>query len=228
MKISLMPYMLSLKGKHTDNVEFVNYKDKENNEVISFWRMKRNRTIRNNGFALLEVVFAFAILELALLAIISAFPSLTKLNKNAWQLSVATQLAQEKMEEIKSGNRFLWEPDDTSDLKSLYEASKNCKPSPSEDNLNVKFDKGYMNWVCSCGENNEIKLALTPNVSDCKCSRCNSNIPEMLTKLPDCTRVWWGEKDPGGSSDLQVIKVKVIWTEGKMTKSITLSTLYYL
>jgi len=70
------------------------------------------------GFSLLEIVFAFAILELALLAIIGAFPAITRLNKRAWNQSVATQLAQEKMEEILAGNRAIWS---TEDLSSLSE-----------------------------------------------------------------------------------------------------------
>lgn len=60
------------------------------------------------GFALIEVVFAFAILEMAILAIISAFPVITRMNKKAWNKSVAVQLAQEKMEEILAGNHAIW------------------------------------------------------------------------------------------------------------------------
>ncbi len=55
----------------------------------------------------MEVVFAFAILELAILALIGVFPAITRLNKQAWNQSVATQLAQEKMEEILAGDRYL-------------------------------------------------------------------------------------------------------------------------
>jgi len=61
------------------------------------------KIVRKRGFSLLEVVFAFAILELALLAIIGAFPAISRLNRNAWNVSVATQLAQAKMEEITTG-----------------------------------------------------------------------------------------------------------------------------
>ncbi|MCE1247323.1 MAG: type II secretion system GspH family protein [Firmicutes bacterium] len=172
---------------------------------------------KNKGFALLEVVFAFAILELALLAIISAFPSLTKLNRSAWQVSVAAQLAQEKMEEIKSDNHFLWEPSGITEDKDMVTAAAQQSP-PARDNFNP--DMGDKYWICTCGTEN--------NASVVKCTKCNKDMPAMLTNLPDCTRVWWGEKDPGGNSNLQIIKVKIMWTDGKIKRSKTLSALYYL
>lgn len=55
----------------------------------------------------MEVVFAFAILELALLALIGTFPGILKMNKDAWYMTVATQLAQQKMEEILAKNYFI-------------------------------------------------------------------------------------------------------------------------
>ncbi len=57
----------------------------------------------SRGFSILEVVFAFAMLELVLLAIIGSFPAITRLNKNAWNQSVAVQLAQQKIEELMTG-----------------------------------------------------------------------------------------------------------------------------
>ncbi len=59
-------------------------------------------TRSKNGFSILEVVFAFALLELVMLALIGAFPTVARLNKNAKFLSYANQYAQEKMEEIIS------------------------------------------------------------------------------------------------------------------------------
>lgn len=141
--------------------------------------MKRRANI---GFVLLEVVFAFAVLELALLAIISAFPAITKLNKNAWYVSIATQLAQEKMEEILSGNRFIWSTDSVGNL--------------TDDQL--------------------IAQATINGQKD------------NPTSLPGCTRIWWGERDPAGSADIQLVRVKVFWMENKKRRSVILCTLYYL
>ncbi len=69
--------------------------------------MIRRINIKRSGFSLLEVVFAFAILELGLLALIGTFPAIMSMNRNAWQMTVATQLATEKMEEILSKGYFI-------------------------------------------------------------------------------------------------------------------------
>lgn len=133
------------------------------------------------GFSLLEVVFAFAILELALLAIIGAFPAITRLNKQAWNQSVATQLAQEKMEEILAGNRAIWSTGVVGDL--------------TDEQLKTQTQ--------------------------------SQNQLDNPTDLSSCTRMWWGEQDPSGSSDIQVIRIRILWQEGKMQKSVTLCSLFY-
>jgi len=82
------------------------------------------------GFSILEVVFAFAILELGLLAIIGSFPSITKMNKEAWKVSIATQSAQQKIEEVLQGRYDLY--------KTTYTAIWPAKDYPRDIDGSVR------------------------------------------------------------------------------------------
>lgn len=54
------------------------------------------------GFSLIEVMVAFGILTLALVSLVGAFPNALAINKGAENISIASYLAQDKMEEINS------------------------------------------------------------------------------------------------------------------------------
>lgn len=58
--------------------------------------------INSFGFSLIEALVAVAILLIGILAISSAFPLALKINQTAEQATIATNLAQAKMEEIFS------------------------------------------------------------------------------------------------------------------------------
>lgn len=137
---------------------------------------------RKKGFALIEVVFAFAILELAILAIIGAFPFITRMNKRAWNSTIATQLAQEKMEEIIAQKRFIWSTGTVGGL--------NDEQLITQAQLQGQKDNPF--------------------------------------ELSEGVRIWWGEQDPEGDSNIQVVRVKVFWTEGGKTHSITLMCQNYI
>lgn len=48
----------------------------------------------------------------------------------------------------------------------------------------------------------------------------NENQTDNPESLENCTRTWWGETDPYGNTNVQVIKVKVEWTERQKNKFI--------
>ncbi len=53
----------------------------------------------------------------------------------------------------------------------------------------------------------------------------NSTQVDKPTELQNCQRVWWGENDPYGNPNVQVINVRVSWTEKKDKRSITVQGL---
>jgi len=105
--------------------------------------------VKKSGFSILEIVIAGAILLISVAVVFSILPNIYKLNRKAWNLSKATYLAQEKLDELIEQNVYI----DT-----------------------------------------------TPH----------SDHPK---DLENCVRSWWGEEDPYGNPEVQVIKVKVEWTE---------------
>lgn len=62
-----------------------------------------NMTItKQQGFSLLEVMVAFAILTTAFISLAGVFPAALSINKGAENISVASFIAQDKIEEINS------------------------------------------------------------------------------------------------------------------------------
>ncbi|MCE1245785.1 MAG: prepilin-type N-terminal cleavage/methylation domain-containing protein [Firmicutes bacterium] len=48
-------------------------------------------------------------------------------------------------------------------------------------------------------------------------------IPRDGSGNPLGYRRWWGESDPGGNTNIQIIKVEVVWTERSRVKRYTLT-----
>lgn len=116
--------------------------------------------MKNKGFSIVEIVIASAILLIAVSVTFTIVPNIYRLNIKAWNMSRATYLAQEKIDEITEQNIFI----DT---------------TPHTDN------------------------------------------PEHLE---DCVRSWWGEADPHGNSEMQLIKVKVEWIDRTATRSVEMQS----
>lgn len=53
----------------------------------------------------------------------------------------------------------------------------------------------------------------------------NSTQVDKPTELQDCERVWWGENDPFGNTNIQVINVRVTWTEKNVKRQVTVQGL---
>lgn len=53
----------------------------------------------------------------------------------------------------------------------------------------------------------------------------NSTQVDKPSELQGCERVWWGEADPFGNSNIQVINVRVSWTEKNVKRSVTVQGL---
>lgn len=62
--------------------------------------MKNNT--KNKGFTILEVIIALGILSVSLLVIINLFPKGIKMTRESKEISVATNLAKERIEELIS------------------------------------------------------------------------------------------------------------------------------
>lgn len=66
--------------------------------------MKSKSTNYVKGFSLLEVVVAFSILSVAFMALMASFPFGLAINKGAESATIASDLAQQKMEELLSAS----------------------------------------------------------------------------------------------------------------------------
>jgi len=147
---------------------------------------KRGKT----GFSLLEVVFAFALLELVMLALIGAFPAIANLNKNARFQSYANQYAMEKMEQI---------------ISQQYVINPGNMPANLDPNDNADNEKllDYAKKFWSQYEELPVPESINESGTD-----------------KTFTRIWWAENitysSPlkRGSSVLQKVTVRVMWTEG--------------
>ena len=53
----------------------------------------------------------------------------------------------------------------------------------------------------------------------------NSTQVDKPTELQNCERVWWGETDPFGNTNVQVINVRVTWTEKDVKRQVTVQGL---
>ena len=149
--------------------------------------------IRNKGFSLLEVVFAFAILEFVMLALIGSFPAIARLNKNAKFMSYANQYAQEKMEEIIAGQ---------------YVISPGKIPYNFNDDNCVTYAKNT--W----GQYDELP---DPEMSG------ETNPPKIFKRIWWAEDIEvLGGKDTGNSA-LQMVNVRVLWQEGTRQRSLDLN-----
>lgn len=73
----------------------------QNNSVRDCAKNKKEfNHSRRKGFTIIEAVVAVAILSIAFVAIIQIFPGTIGLNTNSKRLTVATHLAQQKLEEF--------------------------------------------------------------------------------------------------------------------------------
>jgi prepilin-type N-terminal cleavage/methylation domain-containing protein len=109
-----------------------------------------------NGFNILEIIIATAILLVAVTVTFEIIPGIYRLNQKAWNMSRASFLAQEKLDELTEKNIFI----DT--------VQHNDNPAGIEN----------------------------------------------------CTRSWVGIADPFGNAAIQVVKVKVQWTERGKTREV--------
>ncbi|MCD4784229.1 MAG: type II secretion system GspH family protein [Candidatus Eremiobacteraeota bacterium] len=117
--------------------------------------------MKSKGFSIIEIVIAASILLIIVAVTFTIVPNIYKLNIKAWNMSRATYLAQEKLDELTEQNIFI----DT---------------IPHTDN------------------------------------------PD---RLEDCVRSWWGEADPYGNSEIQLIKVKIRWKDRTATRSVEMQSL---
>ena len=76
-------------------MQYLNYKFK-------FLKMLRNRQLALTGFTLMELLTAILVLVIALTGLLSAYVGCFNLNENARNLTVATNAAQQRMEEIRN------------------------------------------------------------------------------------------------------------------------------
>lgn len=53
----------------------------------------------------------------------------------------------------------------------------------------------------------------------------NSTQTDKPTELQGCERVWWGETDPFGNTNVQLINVRVSWMEKNIKRSVTVQGL---
>lgn len=107
------------------------------------------------------MVLAAAVLLIGVTVTFTILPNIYRLNNKAWNLSKATYLAQEKLDELTEKNIFI---DTTS----------------------------------------------------------HSDNPD---DLEGCVRMWWGETDPYGNDAVQVIKVKVVWEDDTVNRSVEVQSL---
>ena len=155
--------------------------------------MIRFTNIKNkSGFSILEVVFAFALLEVVMLALIGAFPAVARLNKNAKFLSYANQYAQEKMEDI---------------ISQQYVVSPGNLPGNfSSDNA---IDYAKNSW------SQYDELPVPEQVGE-------TGAPTMFTRIWWAEDISSAVHLKFGNSVLQLVTVRVIWEEGTKKKSVDL------
>lgn len=150
------------------------------------------RSKSKNGFSILEVVFAFALLELVMLALIGAFPAVARLNKNAKFLSYANQYAQEKMEEI---------------ISQQYVLSPGKLPGNFSSDKAVEYAKGT--W----SQYDELP---SPEQAG------ETGAPTMFTRIWWAEDISSVSHIKTGNSVLQSVTVRVLWKEGTREKSVDL------
>jgi len=63
--------------------------------------------VKTKGFSIVEIVIAASILLIAVTVTFTIVPSIYKLNTKAWNMSRATYLAQEKLDELTEQNIFI-------------------------------------------------------------------------------------------------------------------------
>src|SRR4030042_4132989 len=73
-------------------------------QLVKYIRMKRNNDSANlkyNGFSLTEVLIALTVFTIGLLSLVLLFPHGMTAANQTMSLSIATLLAQQKMEDVK-------------------------------------------------------------------------------------------------------------------------------
>lgn len=146
----------------------------------------------NKGFSLLEVVFAFALLEVVMLALIGAYPAVARLNKNAKFLSYANQYAQEKMEEI---------------ISRKYVISPGVIPADFSSDNALEYAK--KTW-------NQYDELPVPDLTG------EAGAPANFTRIWWAENISSTTPLQPGGSVLQKITVRLIWKEGIRDKSVDL------
>lgn len=61
-------------------------------------------TAKQKGFSLIEVMVAFSILIVTYISLVGSFPTALAINKGAESISIASYLAQDKIEELNSND----------------------------------------------------------------------------------------------------------------------------
>ena len=62
---------------------------------------------RQKGMSLIEILLAFGLLAVGVLAVVGLFPQMVKLNSNSWANSQMMLIAQEKMDELLANNNYI-------------------------------------------------------------------------------------------------------------------------
>lgn len=65
------------------------------------------KSTRRYGFTLLEILISFLILSIAVFSIIGIFPYLIRFSESSRDITIATSLAQDKLDEIRGNNGFI-------------------------------------------------------------------------------------------------------------------------
>jgi len=122
--------------------------------------MQRRERI-TSGFSLIEVMIALTILTVGILAVVGIFPFIFKVNSDAWNTQTASLLAQEKLNEIIEGKKFIDVDNYSSDVPSNLPGFGGYRRWIGVDSGKVMcqyvyvqvrwFDKGRVRELCLVG-----------------------------------------------------------------------------
>lgn len=147
------------------------------------------------GFTILEVVAAVAILSVGMMALSHLQNMSIQHNNASHRATIATILAQDKLEELRS---LSWDDDQLSDETDNYMGGFDWG---SPDHTNVDGREGIANPIDEHGY----------------------NVPDTES-APSYQRFWCVEDDMPGTN-MKMVSVQIQWTEYGRDRTVTLDTI---